>query len=336
MTERKLKLISLFSGAGGMDLGFKQAGFEIVWANDNDRQVRDTFVRNFPETEFDGRDISKIKSEEVPDGADGFIGGPPCGSWSCAGSNKGLDDQRGKMFLEYLRIINDKNPKFFMIENVEGILRKTHQPTFDRILTDLRKCGNGYDVHYRLLNASDYEVPQDRLRVFFVGFRSDLVINPFEFPEASDLKKLTLDDAIRDLEGLEIPHDSEDSRIGVDKKLSGYTYLNSDWSSQFMSRNRVRKWNQQAYTVPASGRHITIHPQAPVMKKVGVDKFEFVGDKKLYRRFTLRECARIQTFPDEFELVVKNVSQGYKLIGNAVPVMLAFHMANSIKRSLII
>lgn len=321
-----MKIISLFCGGGGLDLGFRRAGFEIIWANDFDKSVMETYRRNHGDGNdggaIDVRNLVKIPSNEIPD-ADGIIGSPPCQSWSAAGNNLGLDDKRGQIFLEYLRVINDKRPKFFVIENVEGILRKTHSKTLANILLLLGKCGSGYNIKYKLLDAADYGVPQNRLRVFFVGIRLDLPVEYF-FPDELD-QKITLKDAIWDLRDLAEPHDSG-------SEINDHMYLNSGWSSQFMSRNRVRRWDEQAFTIPASGRHVTLHPQAPVMKRVSPDLFKFVeGSEELYRRFTLRECARIQTFPDSFQLVVNNVNQGYKVIGNAVPVNLAYCVAKSVK-----
>tara|TARA_R100001163_G_C5068510_1_gene209037 strand:+ start:9396 stop:10439 length:1044 start_codon:yes stop_codon:yes gene_type:complete len=325
------KLISLFSGCGGLDLGFELEGFEIVFANDCDKICKATYEYNFPGAILDGRKIENIKSEDFPNNIDGIIGGSPCQSWSVAGSNKGEDDPRGRVFFEYLRVINDMSPKFFVIENVEGILRATHRPTLTKILSRLTKLGNhGYNVRYELLNANLHGVPQDRKRVFFIGIRKDLQdnIDKFKFPTISDDEndRPTLKDAIYDLCDSAKSHKTMKDGDEVD-----YYYLEMDWSSQFMSRNRVRTWDQAAFTVPATGRQVTIHPQAPVMKKVRKDVFEFDRENKhLYRRFTVRECARLQTFPDSFKFKVDNVNHGYKLIGNAVPVNLARKIAKSV------
>lgn len=112
LNNKKLKLVSLFSGAGGLDLGFHKAGFETIWANEFDSSIWDTFQTNFPDTFLDKRSICKIDSNEIPN-CDGIIGGPPCQSWSEAGTGRGIDDQRGKLFFDYIRIIRDKQPLFF-------------------------------------------------------------------------------------------------------------------------------------------------------------------------------------------------------------------------------
>src|SRR6056297_1950591 len=120
-----MKLVSLFSGAGGLDLGFKLAGFNVIWANDVDKATWDTFEYNFPKTKLDKRSITNIPSSEIPNSI-GIIGGPPCQSWSEAGAQRGINDERGKLFFEYIRVLKDKQPLFFLAENVSGILHKKH------------------------------------------------------------------------------------------------------------------------------------------------------------------------------------------------------------------
>lgn len=333
-----MKIVSLFSGCGGLDQGFKNAGFSIIWANDFDKHCHSTYRHNHPETKLDTRSIVNIPSNDIPD-SDGIIGGPPCQAWSAAGSNGGVNDKRGQVFYEYLRVIDDKSPKFFVIENVEGILRSTHKEALKDILSKLGKLGkNGYDIYYKLLNAKNYEVPQDRKRVFFVGIDKKLVNKKskksieYVFPSSSK-NKITIKDVIYHLRDLAKSH-KKFVKNKSDSSIDNY-YLESDWSPQFMTRNRVREWDEVAFTVPASGRHVTMHPQAPKMVKVTGDKFQFKkGSENLYRRFTIRECANLQTFPDDFEFVVDDVNQAYKLIGNAVPVKLAESIANSIRLQL--
>lgn len=315
-----MRVVSLFAGGGGLDLGFKQAEFQIIWANEYDSKIWETYSANNPETVLDRRNLSKIKSNEIPD-CDGIIGGPPCQSWASSGANRGFDDKRGKVFLDYIRIIHDKRPKFFLIENVEGLLRKTHQESFKQIL-ELLEQNDTYSVSYKLLNAIDYDVPQDRKRVIFVGIRNDQNL-VFNFPEPIE-ERQNLRDTIWDLKDLATLEFQEDN---VDN-----CYLGGGWSPQFMSRNRVRNWDQPSFTIPATGRHIPIHPSAPTMIKESPDKWSFVPDH-LYRRFTLRECARIQTFPDTYMFRIDRITDGYKIIGNAVPVKLAYHLAIAIKNT---
>lgn len=323
----KYKLISLFAGAGGLDLGFQKAGFEIVAANEFDKTIWETYEKNH-EAELIRGDISEISSEEFPE-CDGIIGGPPCQSWSEAGALKGIEDPRGQLFYEYIRVLKDKKPKFFLAENVKGMMAKRHTEAVENIVSQFEDAG--YDVFIHLLNASDYGVPQDRKRVFYVGFRKDLIIN-FEIPPEKYDYKLTLKDAIYDLKDNVIPARNKNKTNGDNCNFLNHEYFIGSFSPIFMSRNRVRGWDEQAFTVQASGRQCQLHPQAPKMVKVEKNKQDFVqGKENLYRRLSVRECARIQGFPDDFKFYYDNLNNAYKMIGNAVPVNLAFEMAKSIK-----
>lgn len=145
-------------------------------------------------------------------------------------------------------------------------------------------------------------------------------------------KKLTLKDAIWDLQNSAIKAKEKNKTNGELCKISNHEYMNGDFSTIYMSRNSVRGWNEQSFTIQVGGRHAPIHPQAPKMIFVEKDKRIFVpGKESLYRCLSVRECARIQTFPDNFKFYYENVTEGYKMIGNAVPVMLAYHIAQSIK-----
>ena len=160
-----MKVVSLFSGAGGLDLGFERAGFEVIWANEFDKDIWETYEKNFPNTKLNKKSIRDIKISEVPD-CDGIIGGPPCQSWSEAGQLKGIKDQRGQLFFEFIRLLKAKNPRFFLAENVSGMLAKRHEKALEFIQTLFQE--SGYTLSFQLLNAVDYQVPQDRKRVFLL------------------------------------------------------------------------------------------------------------------------------------------------------------------------
>ncbi len=167
-----MKLISLFSGCGGLDLGFERAGFEIPVANEFDPTIWETYKINHPNTVLIEGDIRKIGDTDFPDNVDGIIGGPPCQSWSEAGALRGIDDERGKLFYEYIRILKKKQPKFFLAENVSGMLASRHSKAVNNIIKMFFDCG--YDILTTMVNAKDYGVPQERKRVFYIGFRQDL------------------------------------------------------------------------------------------------------------------------------------------------------------------
>lgn len=330
------RVISLFSGCGGLDLGFEKAGFEIPVANEFDKKIWDTFKVNHPNThliEGDIRNVTKDDIEHFISGEiEGIIGGPPCQSWSEAGSLKGIEDARGQLFFEYIRILKEFKPKFFLAENVSGMLANRHSEAVKNILYLFDEAG--FDVSLTLINAKNYGVAQERERVFYIGFRKDLKIK-FEFPKGSTEMegKLALRDIIWDLKDTAIP--ALDKNKHNPKAINNNEYFTGSYSTIFMSRNRVKSWDEQAFTVQASGRQCQLHPQAPKMELVGKDKRRFVpGQESLYRRMTVREVARVQGFPDDFKFVYDDVNMAYKMIGNAVPVNLAYEIALGIKKYL--
>lgn len=225
---KKYKILSLFAGAGGLDLGFEKAGFEIVYANEYDKTIWETYEKNH-KTPLDHRDIRTINPNELPE-CDGIIGGPPCQSWSEAGLLKGLEDSRGQLFFDFVRILNTKKPKFFVAENVSGMMSKRHQEAVENFINLFEEAG--YEMHIKLLNANDYGVPQDRLRVFYVGFRKDLNIH-FDFPKPLEIKP-TLKDAIYDIK--------DDAIFALDKnktnasncKIPNHEYMTGSFSTIYV------------------------------------------------------------------------------------------------------
>src|SRR3989344_5480277 len=320
-----MKLVSLFTGAGGLDLGFEKAGFHIVWANEYDPTIWETFELNFPEIKLDKRSITDVSSSDIPD-VDGIIGGPPCQSWSEAGAGRGINDKRGQLFFDYIRLLKEKQPKFFLAENVAGILHPKHAEAFSNIIKQFEDAG--YVISWKLLNANDYNVPEDRLRVIIVGYNKKLK-KKFEFPESQKYKPI-LKDAIYDLR-LAKPAKDKNKTNGDILNIPNHEYMNGGFSTIYMSRNRVRSWDEPSFTIQAGGRHAPLHPQAPKMKFISQNKRIFVpGKEHLYRRLSVRECARIQTFPDNFIFKYRDIADGYKMIGNAVAVNFAHHLAKKI------
>ncbi len=328
-----MKVISLFSGCGGLDLGFEKAGFEIPIANEYDPTIWDTYSVNHPNTNLLKGDVRFLNENEFPNDVDGIIGGPPCQSWSEAGSLRGIDDARGKLFYEYIRILKAKQPKFFLAENVSGMLATRHKKAVENIIATFKDCG--YNMSITLVNAKDYGVAQERKRVFYIGFRKDLDID-FKFPKGSTRDKqtkLTLRDVIWDLQFTAVP--ASEKNYHNPAAVNNNEYFIGAFSPIFMSRNRVKSWDEQAFTVQASGRQCQLHPQAPKMVFIEQNKREFVkGKESLYRRMTIREIARIQGFPDTFKFIYSNTDDAYKMIGNAVPVNLAYEVAVAIKYTL--
>lgn len=326
-------VVSLFSGAGGLDLGFEKAGFFIVWANEFDKDIWATYRANHKKTYLCTKSICDVDASEIPDCV-GIIGGPPCQSWSEGGAKRGINDKRGQLFFDYIRILKAKRPLFFLAENVSGMLLDRHHAALEEIKKQFMEAG--YNLSFTPVNAWDYGVPQDRERVLFVGYRKDIG-KTFKMPTPIPLeKRKTIRDAIGDLENI-MPGMRKNGLVEQTHKLAipNHEFMTGGFSSIFMSRNRVRAWDEPAFTVQAGGRQSQLHPSAPKMVKIDEDKFEFKkGAEAKYRRISVREAARIQTFPDTFIFHYDNIAHGYKMIGNAVPVELAKIVAKQIRKDL--
>ena len=295
---REFTAISLFSGAGGLDMGFENAGFKTIWANDFEADACKTH-ENWSNAKVVCGDIAKVDASDVPN-ADIMLGGFPCQGFSLSGPRK-IDDSRNVLYKHYVRIVKAKKPMMFVGENVKGLLTMGNGSIIDAIVADFSDCG--YDVYYKLLNARDYGVPEDRERVIIVGFRKDLGIKNFEFP-APRPYKVTMREALKN-----IPEPTPDE------------ICNAPYSSRYMSRNRKRGWDDVSYTIPAMAKQVTLWPGSPDMTKVETDHWEF-GKEGVTRRFSWREAAAIQTFPPDLEFY-GDLTSKYKQIGNAVPVKLA-------------
>lgn len=245
---------------------------------------------------------------------------------------KGIKDARGQLFYDYIRILKDKQPLFFVAENVPGMLAARNAEAVKGFLSMFDEAG--YDVNLQMLNANDFDVPEDRKRVFYIGFRKDLNIKNFHYPVPLQHRP-TLRETIWDLKDTAIPALEKNRTNGTKCIIPNHEYFVGAFSPIFMSRNRVRSWDEPGFTVQASGRQCQLHPQAPKMIKIEKNLQQFVpGKEHLYRRMTVREVARVQTFPDDFVFLYNDVNYGYKMIGNAVPVNLAYYVAQQIKTTL--
>lgn len=305
---KQMTQASLFCGAGGLDIGFERAGFKTIWANDFNADACNTF-RLWSNAEVVCSDIGKVSEDEIPD-TDIILGGFPCQGFSLSGPRK-LDDSRNSLYKHYVRIVKAKRPLAFIGENVKGLLTMGSGQIIDAIVQAFSDCG--YDVHYKLLNAKYYDVPEDRERVIIVGFRKDLNITNFQYPEPSD-KVMTLREA---LAGVPEPKDGD--------------VCTAPYSSRYMSRNRKRGWNDVSYTIPAMAKQVTLWPGSPDMVKVDKDIWRF-GDGET-RRLSWREAAAIQTFPSDMKFC-GDLTSVYKQIGNAVPCNLAEAVAVRVRETL--
>jgi DNA (cytosine-5)-methyltransferase 1 len=302
-----MNVVSLFSGAGGLDLGFIMAGHKIIWANDNFYDAVKTYRKNIG-SHIICEDISKILSDQIPN-HDILIGGFPCQGFSVANAKRVEHDERNKLYLELLRVLVDKQPKFFMAENVKGILILNHGKIFEMIIADFENAG--YKVTFKVLNAADFGVPQKRERVIILGARKDLNL-VLEHPEPThgensnlfDDKKIwvSIGEALKNIPEPEEVHNLVNHTCSKFKlKFNGYL------------GNRAIDPTKPAPTVTARGD-----------EKGGVVVLHHPNN---HRRMSVRELALTQSFPIEFIFEGTN-SSAYRQIGNAVPPLLAFAVAS--------
>ena len=331
MSKTEYKIVSLFAGCGGLDLGFEQAGFNVIWANEFEQHCQATYVRNHPNTEFMLGDICKIDLNSIPD-SDGFIGGPPCQSWSVGGKQKGLNDERGRLFLKYIELVKAKQPKFFVIENVKGILDDKFKDVFEDFILRLENAG--YAVQWALLDAVNFCIPQNRERVFFVGFKKELNVT-FNFPNPTCVEPVTLERAIGDIAEEPNFYSGCKKDYIVEHKRPNHDVLISKFGPFYYRGNRRRGWQQPSYTINATADFAPLHPSSPKMVYFGHENWNFQEDKlDKYRRLSVRECARIQSFPDNFIFEYDDIKDAYKMIGNAVPPRLGNEIARAILSAL--
>lgn len=328
-------LISLFSGCGGMDLGFKKAGFDIIYANDFDSDAQAIYSLNLGE--IDKRDILAVGEDDIPNG-DILTAGFPCQPFSNAGNRKGVHDSRGMLYKECLRIIKKKFPKVIVFENVKGLLSTKYidgRNLAEVIVEDLSDIkGIGYNVVHQLVNSSDYGVPQNRERVLFVGVRKDLGIT-FRFPEKQAKEKM----ALRNV--LDVP---ENASNHIDWPLSpqalemiqyipeGGSWKDVPYEHLAPRFQRIRD-NMKKYHSPNFYRRFSRDEICGTMTASAQPENCGIIHPTENRRYTVREVARIQTFPDDFKFLTdtpKNITAMYKVIGNAVPVTLAYTIASAI------
>jgi DNA (cytosine-5)-methyltransferase 1 len=319
--DRTIKVASLFCGCGGTDIGmegnfdylgkhYDATGMKIVYANDIEKSACDLFEANLG-LKPDNRDIREVNSDELPE-FDILTSGFPCQSFSIIAQNPprlGIKDDRGKLFFEVCRILRERQPKCFIAENVKGLLTVNDHQTFPLILDEFEK--SGYNVKWQIMRAVEYGIPQKRERVIIVGFRKDLNID-FQFPVA-----------VTPMENQYVPL----------KKILQDSFDDKYWFSQravdgmmknraSMNKGRAQDIEMPCNTVGAHLAKVSLNSTDPVLFQNG-----------RYRRFTPREVARIQSFPDSFKLFGSEGAQ-YRALGNAIPPVMFWYVAEAIRKAL--
>ena len=317
----KLKVASLFCGCGGTDIGilggfdflgkhYASNNTEIVYANDIEKSACDIFEANFG-LKPDNRDIRSVKSDEIPE-FDILTGGFPCQSFSIVAQNPkrlGIKDDKGKLFFEMCRILRDRQPRCFIAENVKGILTANKHEAFPLIIKEFEE--SGYDVKYTILRAVEFGVPQKIERVIIVGFRKDLK-GRFSFPEAV----LSSEDEYIPLSKC-IDHDVPEKYFFSEKAVEGMMRNRAS-----MNKGRAQDTTKPCNTVGAHLAKVSLNSTDPVLFEDG-----------RYRRFTPREVARIQSFPETFILYGSDGDQ-YRALGNAIPPVMFWYVANAVSECL--
>lgn len=321
----KIKVASLFCGCGGMDLGviggfsylgkeYKENPFEIVYAVDNDDYCTKIYNDNFVH-KCVVKDVRDIKIEEMPQ-FDMLIGGFPCQSFSISAQNPprlGYKDERGMLFFEMVKILKERQPRFFIAENVKGILSANKGKAFPMIMKEFRDAG--YAVIYQLLNASEYGIPQKRERVIIVGFRNLEDFRKFHYPvKVRSTERKVLGDVIM------TESDNDESLFFSEKAVSGMMAVRHK-----MNKGRTMSLTEPCNTISAHLAKVSLNSTDPVY---------MVGER--YRRFSSREAARIQSFPDSFKFDSVSQNRQYKAIGNAVPPVLMWHVMRSLQKTFVI
>lgn len=311
----KLKVASLFCGCGGTDIGllggfeflgksYSENPIEIVYANDIDANACSIFENNFG-LKPDNRDIRQVSSDEIPE-IDILTGGFPCQSFSIVAQNPkrlGVKDDRGMLFFEMCRILRDKQPKCFIAENVKGLLSANNKQAFPLIFQEFESCG--YNVKAKLINAVDFGVPQKRERVIIVGIRKDLKVS-FDFSDLPIQAEAVPLSSVIESEVNEKYYFSQKAIDGMMK------------NRESMNKGRAQDINLPCNTVGAHLAKVSLNSTDPVLQ---------IGDR--FRRFTPREVARIQSFPESFKLTGTESAQ-YRALGNAIPPVMFWYIAKTV------
>lgn len=325
--SQKLVAVSFFSGGGGLDLGLSLAGFDFRYANDEVQYYCDTLTYNFPHCITEVQDIKQLKGDKIKDLINGvpislIAGGPPCQSFSILGKRGSFDDSRGQLVYDYIRLINELQPKAFIFENVPGLLTLNNGEDWNNLFYHF-EVETGYELYTDILNAADYGVPQIRKRVFVIGFQKP---TEFKFPEKEYRNPLNLELAnislpcwipsklaLENVEGLH----NHDIRIHGDRVRSRYEQIPQGGRDRIDHTDRIDPEKPSGTVLvgsKAGGGRPHIHPYLP-------------------RHITVREAARLQSFPDWYKLLGTSTAQ-YRQIGNAVPPLLARAVGRSIHSTL--
>lgn len=317
LAQNQLRVCSLFSGIGGIDLGFIQAGFQIVWANEFDKDAARTYKHNFGSEHICEKDIRTVQVADIPD-FDVLIAGFPCQPFSVLGKQRGFDDPRGQLFFEIARIVKEKRPQVVFLENVANLLEHDDGKTFLAVYNAL--VPYGYTLKYRVIDAIDYgNIPQHRTRIFIVAFLDNEMCERFTFPDEIR-RTVKLNDVL-------YKHQKHDDSYYLTEKDSLYT-LASQYAKDSTALYQYRE-SQKSYTIhrvcPTLVASMGAHPEL----------IPIVRDEYGIRKITPYECLALQGFPKEYRFPKISLESAYKQCGNTVCVPVIRRIAEKILGSLL-
>lgn len=318
-SSSKNTIAAFFSGVGGIELGFEQTGeFRVVYANEFDKNAQITYSENHPNTYLDIRDIHSVLENEVPE-TDIIVGGFPCQAFSIAGYRKGFEDERGDLFFELLRFIKANQPRVVFIENVKNMVTHDHGNTFKVIREALNI--NGYHIKWKVMNGKDYgNIPQNRERIYIVGFKNKEAFDNFQFPEPINLTN-KLSDVI------DYGTKFDEIYYYRQNKQPFYNIL----ASEMQEENKVYQWRRKYVRENKSG----VIPTLTANMGTGGHNVPLIKTKHGIRKLTPRETFNAQGFPNEFKLPNKmSNGQLYKQAGNSVVIPVINRIASNIAKAL--
>lgn len=308
-----LKVCSLFSGIGGIDLGFMQAGFDVIWANEFDKDTATTYRHNFGSSHLVEGDIRQIDASDIPD-FDVLVAGFPCQPFSVMGRKKGFDDPRGNLFFEIERIVKVKRPSVIFLENIANLLEHDEGKSFLTVYNSLVQFG--YAFKYRVLDAKDYgNIPQHRARIFIVGFLDIEKCEQFSFPE-----KIELTTRLNDIIDRRMKHDK--------------SYYYNDSSFYYQDLKRIVTDKNALYKINDTGVSTKAYRICPTLTaNMGTypDRVPVILDDFGIRKITPYECLALQGFPKDFKFSGISLNSAYKQCGNSVVVPVIRRIAEQIK-----
>lgn len=307
-----LRVGSLFAGIGGIDLAFKQSGFEVIWANEFDKDACKTYRHNFPDTLLSECDIRKVNAKDIPD-FDILAAGFPCQSFSICGTKKGFADERGNLFFEIMRFADEKKPEVIFLENVANLTEHDNGKTFNRIHNELSE--RNYYIRYIIADACNYGIPQHRTRTYIVAFKDFDMCNKFQFPKEQPLEKHIFNIIDRSVKA--------DNSFYLNENSVQYQKMNAAITDE----NQIYRFSDYGIQKSKDGISFTLKANMGTW----YNRVPIIKDDFGIRTITPKECLALQGFTKYFDFPDIPIKSMYKQCGNTVVVPVVKRIINNIK-----